>query len=385
MLPSAIRRCARCIIELFVVRARRRLPRHRKRRWAAFSPSYTVSALMFDYILTGPNMAACRPGRYIVGLVLDGSIAIWNRVRRWRVADPETATPSNAGGARQSSPAASRCNFFRGQNLIGIHGVLSEARSIEIMMATTIMAVTSSSPWCRPDARHPGDRPTLRSGAPPTSATKVQYELAARYKISDDTVISLRNADVPKSISDALNPQTHKEFADEFDNTKAFVRAVANAIGEEDSRKYLPSILAASKVLIVLLRYGLRTTRPPGAASRKTSLVRGRGHPEALDAEVEKSEVIGSTPNMERRFREVSSPRARTWSKVPSLRCSTRPPVVEGRRPRFHQPHVRMGARPGHCPAHSQDGVASCDPRHRRTGPPDRPRTPSRCRSRTRC
>src|ERR1700738_1150456 len=47
---------------------------------------FSVSALMFDYILTGP-ISGVSAGQYIMGLVLD-ALAIWNPA--WKIADEDT-------------------------------------------------------------------------------------------------------------------------------------------------------------------------------------------------------------------------------------------------------------------------------------------------------
>ncbi len=184
-----------------------------KEAMGGFLAKLSVSALMFDYILTGPT-SGVSAGQYIVGLVLDG-IAIWNP--QWRVADPDTRDTIKNWGAVIIACGIT-LYFFR-QNLIGIHE--SSGKALKIMMATTIMAVVILA-WCGLTLAIQG--PANSVWRAPNLSDKVQYELAARYKISDDTVISLRNAEVPELVRDALNPQNHKEFADEFDNTKPFKR-----------------------------------------------------------------------------------------------------------------------------------------------------------------
>jgi amino acid transporter/nucleotide-binding universal stress UspA family protein len=98
----------------------------------------SVSALMFDYILTGP-ISGVSAGQYWIGLGLE-TIAYFN---------PGAAPPKEVGDAIKAyGSAAIAClvtlYFFR-QNLIGIHE--SSDKAFKIMIATTIMAVVMLS-WC---------------------------------------------------------------------------------------------------------------------------------------------------------------------------------------------------------------------------------------------
>ena len=109
-----------------------------KEAMGGFLAKLSVSALMFDYILTGP-VSGMSAGQYIMGLLLD-SLAILN---------PHLA-PSHdlADSIRRWGAVAIAClitvYFFR-QNLVGIHE--SSSKAVKIMIATTVMAVVILG-WC---------------------------------------------------------------------------------------------------------------------------------------------------------------------------------------------------------------------------------------------
>jgi amino acid transporter len=109
-----------------------------KEAMGGFLAKLSVSALMFDYILTGPT-SGMSAGQYIMGLVLD-TLAILN---------PHLAlNPESADFVRRWGAVAIACAitlyFFR-QNVIGIHE--SSGKALKIMIATTVMAVVMLS-WC---------------------------------------------------------------------------------------------------------------------------------------------------------------------------------------------------------------------------------------------
>jgi amino acid transporter/nucleotide-binding universal stress UspA family protein len=110
-----------------------------KEAMGGFLAKLSVSALMFDYVLTGPisGVSACQ---YLLGLVLD-TAAYFNPA--WKVTDYETRTHIINWGS-----AALAClitlYFFR-LNVIGIHE--SSDKALKIMIATTIMAVVIIG-WC---------------------------------------------------------------------------------------------------------------------------------------------------------------------------------------------------------------------------------------------
>ena len=84
-----------------------------KEAMGGFLAKLSVSALMFDYILTGP-ISGVSAGQYIMGLLLD-SLAILNPALGARATRRPT---TSAAGARWSSPALITLYFFR-QNIAG--------------------------------------------------------------------------------------------------------------------------------------------------------------------------------------------------------------------------------------------------------------------------
>ena len=110
-----------------------------KEAMGGFLAKLSVSALMFDYILTGP-ISGVSAGQYIMGLVARHRRHARRRLCRRRA----RATPSAQAGVPWSSPAPITLYFFR-QNLIGIHE--SSDKALKIMIATTVMAVVMLV-WC---------------------------------------------------------------------------------------------------------------------------------------------------------------------------------------------------------------------------------------------
>ena len=91
----------------------------------------SVSALLFDYVLTGP-ISSVSAGQYIMGLL---------------VRDSAAAISSPADCARWGAVliASSVTVYFYRQNLLGIHE--SSGKALKIMIATTVMAVVILG-WC---------------------------------------------------------------------------------------------------------------------------------------------------------------------------------------------------------------------------------------------
>jgi amino acid transporter len=97
-----------------------------------------VSALLFDYILTGP-ISACSAGQYLIGWVLELLVLI----------DPQLAVnEALRGNIKQFGSvliAVSITLYFFRQNLIGIHE--SSGKALRIMGFTTVVAVIVLV-WC---------------------------------------------------------------------------------------------------------------------------------------------------------------------------------------------------------------------------------------------
>jgi amino acid transporter/nucleotide-binding universal stress UspA family protein len=104
-----------------------------------FSAKLAVSALIFDYLLTGP-ISGVSAGQYLIGLVLE-TLATLNP--ELRIADPETRRFVKNWAAALIAIAIT-LYFFR-QNLIGIHE--SSDKALKIMVATSIMAAIMLV-WC---------------------------------------------------------------------------------------------------------------------------------------------------------------------------------------------------------------------------------------------
>ncbi|HTQ38852.1 MAG TPA: APC family permease [Pirellulales bacterium] len=102
-----------------------------KEAMGGFLAKLSVSALLFDYVLTGP-ISGVSAGQYIVGLILE------TFTRQFGVHLSSGASDS----IKQWGSVAIAClitiYFFR-QNLFGIHE--SSDKALKIMIATTIMAV----------------------------------------------------------------------------------------------------------------------------------------------------------------------------------------------------------------------------------------------------
>src|ERR1700683_4889463 len=99
-----------------------------KEAMGGFLAKLSVSALMFDYILTGPT-SGVSAGQYIMGLALD-SLAILNPAL---APNPETADFIRRWGAVLIAIAVTL--YFYRENLRGIHE--SSDKALKIMVATT--------------------------------------------------------------------------------------------------------------------------------------------------------------------------------------------------------------------------------------------------------
>jgi amino acid transporter/nucleotide-binding universal stress UspA family protein len=140
-----------------------------KEAMGGFLAKLSVSALMFDYILTGPT-SGVSAGQYIMGLVFQ-SLKLF--------------TPGLYGGLHLTNPAvynfcvnwgaviiasAVTLYFFR-QNLVGIHE--SSDKALKIMIATTVMAIIMLV-WCGVTLAVKG--PANRVPAAPDLQPKVEYQ-----------------------------------------------------------------------------------------------------------------------------------------------------------------------------------------------------------------
>ncbi len=108
-----------------------------KEAMGGFLAKLSVSALMFDYILTGP-ISGVSAGQYIIGLVLELYAYFTGTVL-------DQVTKDTLKGWGSVIIACVVTLYFFRQNLIGIHE--SSDKALKIMMATTVMAVVIGV-WC---------------------------------------------------------------------------------------------------------------------------------------------------------------------------------------------------------------------------------------------
>src|SRR5579871_6525147 len=109
-----------------------------KEAMGGFLAKLSVSALMFDYALTGPT-SGVSAGQYIMGLALD-TVAILNP--DLKLSDEAKDTFRRWGAV--TIACLITLYFFR-QNLLGIHE--SSDKALKIMIATTVMAAVMLI-WC---------------------------------------------------------------------------------------------------------------------------------------------------------------------------------------------------------------------------------------------
>jgi amino acid transporter/nucleotide-binding universal stress UspA family protein len=109
-----------------------------KEAMGGFLAKLSVSALMFDYILTGP-ISGVSAGQYLIGLVIE----FVAQFRPELAPDKDTANLIKAYGSAAIAVLIT-LYFFR-QNLLGIHE--SSDKAFKIMVATTIMAAIMLT-WC---------------------------------------------------------------------------------------------------------------------------------------------------------------------------------------------------------------------------------------------
>jgi amino acid transporter len=133
-----------------------------------FLAKLAVSALMFDYILTGP-ISGVSAGKYIVGLFLDSLTGLGIS----EIPAPVKGQIMDLGSVVFALGIT--LYFFR-QNLIGIHE--SSAKALNIMLVTTVMAVIMLA-WCvvTLGLTHPNWQNLTKA---PDLSKKVEYETVAQ-------------------------------------------------------------------------------------------------------------------------------------------------------------------------------------------------------------
>lgn len=108
-----------------------------KEAMGGFLAKLSVSALMFDYVLTGP-ISGVSAGQYIVGLVLEG-------LARYANVELDEATRGAIKSWGSVLIASAIVLYFFRQNLLGIHE--SSDKAMKIMIATTVMGALLLA-WC---------------------------------------------------------------------------------------------------------------------------------------------------------------------------------------------------------------------------------------------
>jgi amino acid transporter/nucleotide-binding universal stress UspA family protein len=103
-----------------------------KEAMGGFLAKLSVSALLFDYVLTGP-ISGVSAGQYIVGLVLE-------TLARTVGLEFDAATRDTIKAWGSVAIACAVTIYFLRQNMLGIHE--SSGKALKIMMATTVMAIT---------------------------------------------------------------------------------------------------------------------------------------------------------------------------------------------------------------------------------------------------
>ncbi len=135
-----------------------------KEAMGGFLAKLSVSALMFDYVLTGP-ISGVSAGQYIMGILLDGLRLVNPHLQL----SPDLADPVRRWGA-VAIACAITLYFFR-QNILGIHE--SSGKALKIVLVTSMMAVIMLA-WCTATLLVKGPaNPVL---AAPDLSLKVEYE-----------------------------------------------------------------------------------------------------------------------------------------------------------------------------------------------------------------
>jgi amino acid transporter/nucleotide-binding universal stress UspA family protein len=145
-----------------------------KEAMGGFLAKLSVSALMFDYVLTGP-ISGVSAGQYIIGLLLD-TVATINPA--WQLGD------ESADYVRRWGSVVIACAitvYFFLQNRRGIHE--SSGKALKIMIATTIMAVIMLV-WCGATLAVRGG-PINKVPLKPDLSWKVEYkEVTAKDRVT---------------------------------------------------------------------------------------------------------------------------------------------------------------------------------------------------------
>jgi nucleotide-binding universal stress UspA family protein len=108
-----------------------------------FFAKIAVSALLFDYLLTGP-ISGVSAGQYLVGLAID-SLAILHPALHSGLGLGDAATAKAVKDWGSVLIASAVVLYFYRQNLLGLHE--SSDKAMKIMVATTVVAIVMLA-WC---------------------------------------------------------------------------------------------------------------------------------------------------------------------------------------------------------------------------------------------
>ncbi len=207
-----------------------------KEAMGGFLGKLSVSALMFDYILTGPT-SGVSAGQYVIGLAFQ-TLRLLNKDMFEALHLHEEGTNAlftNWGAVFLACVVT--IYFFR-QNLIGMHE--SSDKALKIMIATTIMAVIMLT-WCCVTlaVKGPANNVPLRPNLDP------KYELKEVEAIDPDT-------GEPRKVW-VKNPQTgqlERAKDDEGNDIPKESEALAKLgiKAQEDPLGFMPYILPANVV-----------------------------------------------------------------------------------------------------------------------------------------
>jgi amino acid transporter/nucleotide-binding universal stress UspA family protein len=137
-----------------------------KEALGGFVAKLSVSALLFDYILTGP-ISGVSAGQYIVGLGLDAASS-----RYFGIHFTESTAAAIQGWGAVVIACGTTLYFFR-QNLLGMHE--SSDKALKIMVATTVMGVIILA-WAGI---------TLATKGPANPIPSWQPDLSKKFELND--------------------------------------------------------------------------------------------------------------------------------------------------------------------------------------------------------
>ncbi len=156
-----------------------------------------VSALMFDYVLTGP-ISGVSAGQYVVGLVIAAvEYAVGHAV------PADTAASWKAWGSVLIACAATF--YFYRQNVLGIHE--SSDKALKIMAATTVMGVVVLL-WCGATLVIRTADPTPEAPAPhlPTAAPRLTPRANPDSGETEDPLGFIRSTGVAQEVRTVGEP-----------------------------------------------------------------------------------------------------------------------------------------------------------------------------------